>query len=212
VSIALPKGPYSAIVCDPPWSFLTYTGSGTPHRTEEDHYPVETVEEMRNIPVADIAAKDCALFMWVIGSHLDQALELGRAWGFRYVTDAFTWVKVGKNDPSVRPISMGYWSRKQTETCLLFTRGRPKRLDAGVRQLLESDAHVIYAAKREHSRKPDEQYDRIERLVAGPYLEMFSRQSRDGWDSWGLETGKFDSPFASTPPTSATDDFSALFD
>lgn len=209
MSIELPEGPYFAILADPPWSFLTYTGSGTPHRTEEDHYPVASVDEMRDLPVADIAAKDCALFMWVIGSHLDQALSLGRAWGFKYITDAFVWVKVGKNDPSVRPISMGYWSRKQTETCLLFTRGKPKRLDAGVRQLIETDDHVIYASKREHSRKPDEQYDRIERLVAGPYLEMFSRQSRDGWDSWGLETGKFDSPFGKSPP--AEQNFDTMF-
>lgn len=208
MNLELPEGPYSAIMADPPWSFKTYTGSGTPHRTKEDHYPVATVKEMFDIPVVDFAAKDCALFMWVIGSHLDQALELGKAWGFKYVTDAFTWVKVGKNDPSVRPISMGYWSRKQTETCLLFTRGKPKRLDAGVRQLIESDDHVIYAAKREHSRKPDEQYERIERLVDGPYLEMFSRKSRPGWDSWGLETGKFDMPIPATP---AACDFDSIF-
>lgn len=202
----LPPGPYSAILADPPWHFIAYKGGGTPHRTEQDHYPTMGFDDLVKMPVADIAAKDCALFMWVIGSHLDQALQLGKDWGFRYVTDAFTWVKVGKHDPSVRPISMGYWSRKQTETCLLFTRGRPKRIEAGVRQLLETDAHVIYAAKREHSRKPDEQYDRIERLVDGPYLEMFSRKSRDGWDSWGLETGKFD-----LPRPAATPDFDAIF-
>jgi N6-adenosine-specific RNA methylase IME4 len=202
---------YKAILCDPPWKFRTFSGGdrdGTPRRTKTDHYQTEHTEDLMEIPVSDWADKNCALFMWVVGSHLKQAFELAEAWGFKYVTDAFVWVKTGKNDPNVRPISMGYWSRKQTETCLLFTRGKPKRLDAGVRQLIETDDHVIYAPKREHSRKPDDQYERIERLVDGPYLEMFARQSRDGWDAWGNETTKFDSPFA---VSGQTDDFDSLF-
>jgi N6-adenosine-specific RNA methylase IME4 len=79
---------------------------------------------------------------------------------------------------------MGYWSRKQTEICLLFTRGSPRRLGKGVRQL-------IVAPRREHSRKPDERYERIEALVNGPYLELFARTSRPGWSAWGNETDKF---------------------
>jgi N6-adenosine-specific RNA methylase IME4 len=100
---------------------------------------------------------------------------------------------------------MGKWSRKQTEQALLFSRGKPSRLEAGVRQLFESDEHVIFAPKREHSRKPDEQYDRIERLCGGPYVELFARQSRFDWDSWGNETTKFD-PAA----LAQVDEFSAL--
>lgn len=182
-----PSGPFGAILSDPPWAFMGYNSQGTPHRSEEDHYPTMTLDEIKALPVQQAAAKDCALFMWVIGSHLDQALELGRAWGFKYKTDVFTWVKTGKHDPAVRPISMGFWSRKQTEQCLLFTRGSPKRLDAGVRQLFETDEQIIFAPKREHSRKPDEQYERIERLVSGPYLEMFARRRQTGWSSWGNE-------------------------
>lgn len=187
----LTKNGHGVVLADPAWSFITHTGQGTPHRTEEDHYAVMSLAELQGLPVADLAAKDCALVMWVIGSHLDQALALGRHWGFTYKTDLFTWVKVGKKDPAVRPISMGFWSRKQTETALLFTRGAPKRLDAGIRQLFETDEHVIYAPKREHSRKPDEQYDRIERLVAGPYVELFARHQRPKWSSWGNQVTKF---------------------
>jgi len=192
VTIApLPPGKFGLILVDPAWAFTGYNSVGTPHRTEEDHYDVMSLEDMKAIPVADAAADDCALIMWVIGSHLDQALELGRAWGFTYKTDCFTWVKVGKHNPAVRPISMGHWSRKQTEQALLFTRGRPKRIEAGVRQLFETDEHVIFAPKREHSRKPDEQYDRIERLVGGPYLEMFARTTHPGWSAWGNQVDKF---------------------
>lgn len=186
-----PQGKFGCILADPAWSFKTYSGESVPQRAKEQHYKVLSIDDLKSLPVVDLAAKDCALIMWVIGSHLDQALELGEAWGFAYKSDLFTWVKVGKNDPAVRPISLGHWSRKQTEQALIFTRGKPKRLDAGVRQLFETDDHVIFAPKREHSRKPDEQYARIERLVAGPYLELFARSDRDGWTSWGNQTGKF---------------------
>lgn len=176
----LPGRRYKAILMDPPWSFITYTGSGTPHRTEDDHYDVMTLEDIKRLPVAAVADDDCALFMWVIGSHIPQAIALGESWGFEYKTDVFHWLKIGKNDPAVRPISMGYWSRKQVETCLLFTKGSPSRLNADVRQVIE-------APKGRHSAKPDEQYESVEALVGGPYLEMFARTPREGWSSWGNE-------------------------
>lgn len=183
---------YGCILADPPWGFKTFNAVGVPQRAEEQHYPTMTGPEMMSLPVRDVAAKDCALIMWVIGSHLPLALELGAAWGFTFKTDLFTWVKVGKNDPDVRPISLGYWSRKQVEQALLFTRGSPKRLDAGVRQLIEANDHTIYAHKRFHSQKPEEQYGRIESLVDGPYLEMFARKSQPGWHVFGNQTTKFD--------------------
>lgn len=177
-------GRYACILADPPWSFKSWSGkTGTPHRTANDHYATVRTPQLADLPVADTAAPDCALFMWTVDSHVDQAIEMARAWGFGFKTIAFIWAKT--NAKGTFRIGMGYWSRKQTETCLLFTRGKPKRIDKGVRQL-------IVAPRREHSRKPDEQYERVERLVAGPYLEMFARQRRDGWDSWGNETTKFD--------------------
>lgn len=168
---------YRCILADPPWSFLTYSKKQTtPHRCAEDHYKTMTHGELQALPVEQWAEKDCALFMWIVGSHIDVGINLAKCWGFQFKTDAFVWSK-GK-------IGMGYWTRKQTETCYLFTKGKPARLCKGVRQL-------ITAPRREHSRKPDEQYERIESLVLGPYLEMFARQRRPGWDVWGNETDKF---------------------
>jgi len=177
---------YGVILIDPPWAFKTFSGkTGTPHRSAEDHYETMSVKDMAGIPLADMAAKDCALFMWVVDSHIDVAIELARAWGFRFKTRAFTWRKLTATGTA--RIGMGYWTRKQTEICLLFTRGKPRRLSKGVREIID-------APRREHSRKPEEQYGRIEALVAGPYLEMFARQRRPGWDVWGNETDKFSTP------------------
>lgn len=175
---------YGALLADPPWGFRMWSGKrGTPHRCAEDHYHTMTLDDLLGLPVADIAAPDCALFMWVVDSHFDVAMDLGRAWGFGFKTRAFEWLKLtSQGNPR---IGMGYWTRKQTETCLLFTRGAPRRCSRGVRSLIQ-------APRREHSRKPDEQYERIEALVAGPYAELFARHRRPGWDAWGLEVDKFD--------------------
>ncbi len=175
---------YDVILCDPPWQFKTYSGAGTPHRSREEHYDTMVHESLTDIPVKEWAAKDCALFMWVIDSHLPAALALIEAWGFKYQTIAFSWVKLAKNGQP--RMGMGYWTRKESEICLLATKGKPKRYGKGVRQ-------VILAPRREHSRKPDEQYERIEALMGkdGTKLEMFARQSYPGWDTWGNEVDKF---------------------
>ena len=191
---------YKVILADPAWAFITFSKKRrTPTQKKfrgeaTDHYPTMTVEEMKAIPVADWADKNCALIMWVVGSHLKQALDLGEAWGFQYKTDLIWWLKtkmigadqidIFTNDVPDPKISMGYYTRKQGEMALLFTRGKPKRLSMSVRQ-------IITEPPREHSRKPDCQYERIEALFAGPYLEMFARQQRAGWDAWGNETDKF---------------------
>lgn len=173
----IPSGPYAAILADPPWAFRTYSGKhATPHRCAEDHYRTMDLPAISRLPVADCAAKNAALFLWVVDSHIDAGIELMAHWGFRFKTKAFTWLKLGKTGKPI--MSLGYWSRKQTEICLLGTRGKPRRLSAGVGEL-------IVAPRREHSRKPDEQYAKIEALVAGPYLELFARHRRPGWDAWG---------------------------
>lgn len=173
---------YGAILADPPWAFRTFNKKMTiPHRGHKGaaayYYSTMSFDAMAVMPVIQRASTDCALFMWVVDSHFEEALRLGAAWGFTFKTCAFVWSK-GK-------IGMGYWTRKQTEQCWLFTRGKPSRIGKGVRQLIE-------APRREHSRKPDEQYERIEALVRGPYLEIFARQTHVGWDAWGDEVGKFD--------------------
>lgn len=184
---------YGAILIDPPWAFRTYNREKgtTPHRGAEDIYPTMREHEIAGLPVPDLAAKNCAMFMWVVDSHLEIALQILPLWGFAFKTRVFTWgkTKAGFDDasdavPDDLGIGMGYWSRKQTEICLLATKGSPRRRGKDVREF-------IAAPRREHSRKPDEIYDRIERLVDGPYLEMFARKQRPGWDAWGNETTKF---------------------
>jgi N6-adenosine-specific RNA methylase IME4 len=193
---ALPPGPFGCIYADPPWAFRTFSGENmTPHRSAEDHYKTMDLAALKALPVESVAAPDCALFMWVVGSHLAEAFKLAEAWGFEFKTDAFYWLKqrlVGADQidlftedlPELR-ISFGYWTRKQVEPCLLFTRGNPRRLSSGVRQ-------AIVEPRREHSRKPDAGYERVESLVAGPYLELFARSTRPGWSSWGNQVDKFD--------------------
>lgn len=205
-SSVVPEGPlrglhrkhYGVIYADPPWAFLTYTerDRGTvPHRTEEAPYDSMTRQELLDMQVSEIAAKDCVLHLWTISSHFDQALALGTHWGFTYKSFGFNWVKTQKSDPEKPKMGMGKWFRQETEISLLFTRGKPSRLSAGVRQ-------AILEPAREHSRKPDCCYERIEALSAGPYCELFARTSRPGWDQAGNQVGKFG--FNYKPPSDKT--------
>jgi N6-adenosine-specific RNA methylase IME4 len=206
---SLPRRDYRLVLMDPPWAFRTFAGKDrTPtqknFREAEDHYPTMSLAAMQALPVADIMAKDSCIAMWVVGSHCDAALALAEAWGCRFVTDLFYWAKqklvdadqidLFTGDIAPPRISMGYYTRKQIEPCWLFKRGKglPVR-SHDVRQL-------ILAPTREHSRKPPEQYDRLEDLF-GPLtgedgtarrVELFSRTKRPGWDSWGNEVGKFE--------------------
>lgn len=212
---------YGVILADPPWRFATYSEKGRgrspdgkrtnvlgnfvdgPNNAPERHYATMDVADIKALPVAEQAAKDCILFLWAVDSMLPEAFAVGAAWGFTYKTVGFYWAKQRKvtskrgeaqDDPwrKMFPMGTGYWTRANPESCLLFTRGHPKRLNADVHKL-------IVSPRREHSRKPDEQYERIERLVDGPYLEMFARQTRPGWSSWGNETDKFDTPAVEVP-------------
>jgi N6-adenosine-specific RNA methylase IME4 len=198
VFAGLPRGHYRAILADPPWRFATWNkatavrarGSTATYKAAAAHYYTMSQEELIAIPVADLSALDCCLFMWTSWPMLPDAMALISAWGFEYKTCAFDWMKAHTQqidifrDDADPLMGMGYWSRANTEPCLLATRGKPKRLNADVRQ-------GIIEPRRQHSRKPDCVYQRIERLVAGPYLELFARQKRPGWDVWGNETDKF---------------------
>jgi N6-adenosine-specific RNA methylase IME4 len=169
---------YKVIYADPPWTFATYSRKGK-GRSAEAHYDCMSFADIKALPVDKWTAPDCALFLWVTDPSLPQAFKVIEAWGFTYRTVAFTWAKTTK-EGSGFPIGCGYRTRANPEQCLLATRGRPHRLSRSVRQL-------IVAPRREHSRKPDEVYERIETLVVGPYLELFGRARRPGWDSWGDE-------------------------
>lgn len=172
----LPAGRYGAIVADPPWSFRTYGKQDAAPARGEQPYAVMSLDDIKALPVADVAAPNSLLFMWTVSHLQSAAFEVAVAWGFKPVSIAFVWDK-GR-------MGMGYWTRQEVEICHLFKRGSPRRLSKGVRS-------VIRAPRREHSRKPDEQYGRIESLVGGPYLELFARQAWAGWSAWGNQVGKF---------------------
>ena len=180
---------YRAMLVDPPWAFRTWSAKGT-GRSAISHYDTMSFDELAALPVAELAASDCALFLWAYTPLLPRAIELIAAWGFTYKTVAFTWVKTAKSGQGW-VLGCGYYTRANPEIILLGTRGRPKVLSHSVREL-------IVAPRREHSRKPDETRERIEQLVAGPYLELFARNSSPGWDAWGIETGLFDNGPVST--------------
>lgn len=182
--LALPDGQFGCVLADPPWSFTNWSGKGEA-RNAKRHYDVLDRATLESLPVADVASKDAVLLLWATNPLLPHALALIEAWGFTFKTVGFTWAKRTPTDSGWH-MGLGYWTRQNSEQCLLATRGKPKRLPTGasVRQLITSP-------RREHSRKPDEQYDRIEQLVAGPYLELFARTARPGWTAWGNEVGKF---------------------
>jgi len=188
----LPAGPFACILADPPWGFRTYSGTDAVPTLAADPYATMTQDEMKALPVADVAGPDCLLIMWVVSSHIPQAIDLAAAWGFTYRSLGPVWIKARSpdqlemfGDAPISDLSMGYWFRQQSEIALVFGRGSPERLSCGVRQ-------VIWAPRREHSRKPDETHERIQALVAGPYLEMFAREPRPGWTVWGNQTDKFE--------------------
>ena len=195
----LEQGGYAAICADPPWHFRARTtlqvGNWTSRRDAEKHYQVMGAEDIMALPVKDLAAKDAHLFLWATGPCLRQAFDVIEAWGFRYSAIAFTWVKLKKSHnvtqlrflPSAESdlhVGLGLTTRKNCEFVLLGRRGNAHRNAKNIRE-------VIMSPVREHSRKPDEAYDRVMRYCDGPYLELFARERRPGWPAWGNEVGKF---------------------
>lgn len=189
VPLLLPAPRYGVILADPPWKYHVWGKPAPDGRSAESHYSTMDIDAIKALPVNQFAAKDCCLFMWVTWPTIDQAFAVGNAWGFEYKTCAFLWAKLNRgmanrftmlDDDANWFCGLGFWTRANTEACLLFTRGNPHRVDNTVRQLISTPI-------QEHSRKPDEQYGRIERLVSGPYLELFARRKRAGWYSWGNE-------------------------
>jgi len=181
---------YKVIYADPPWTFATYSDKGK-GRSAEAHYDCMSVKDIAALPVSAWAADDAVLLLWTTDPLLEKALEIARAWGFVYKTVGFYWAKLNKSqgklvfDENSFFTGLGFWTRANPEMCLLATRGKPKRKSSAVKKL-------VIVPRREHSRKPDEVYDRIEALCDGPYLEMFARRSRPGWDNWGMQGGLFD--------------------
>lgn len=195
----VPPRHFGCIYADPPWHFQSRTPpneNSTSRRDVEVHYQTMPLAEIKALPVADHAAPTgCHLFLWTTGPHLPVALEVMAAWGFRYSGIGFNWIKLKKSfDPtqlrftrtidSDYHVSLGFTTRKNSELCLLGRRGGAKRIAKNIREL-------IISPRREHSRKPEEARERIERYCAGPYLELFGRETRPGWTVVGNQVGIF---------------------
>jgi N6-adenosine-specific RNA methylase IME4 len=177
---------FKVIYGDPAWEFKVYSGKGK-QRSADRYYDTSSLDAIKALPVAPLADDDCALFLWGVWPELPGALEVIKAWGFEYKTVGFLWVKTSgekveaiKLDGSGLHWGMGYWTRANTEFCLLATKGAPLRLAEDVHQ-------VIVAPVMGHSVKPEEARSRIERLLAGPYLEIFARRPVPKWTVWGNE-------------------------
>jgi N6-adenosine-specific RNA methylase IME4 len=188
-----PRGQFSAILADPPWPYATYSDKGK-GRSAEAHYDVMSIDDIKAFGayVQTVAGPDCVLFLWVTEPQLMRGEEVMHAWGFEYKTVGFVWAKTlpDRNpgqfgfapEPKRFFMGMGHWTRSNPEHCLLGTHGSPHRANADVRELMVADI-------REHSVKPDEIYEAIERLLGpdGQYLELFASTTavhRPNWTRW----------------------------
>jgi N6-adenosine-specific RNA methylase IME4 len=184
-----PNKEYQVIYADPPWQFDNHNTGGNLSSGAGQKYDVMTVEDICNLPVKDITDKDCALFMWWVSSMPEEALQVMKAWGFTLKTmTGFDWVKRTKYGKL--HFGMGFWTRQGSEHCLIAVKGHPKRIDAGIRAILETEAPdletVIDAEVEEHSKKPYKvRIDIVELMGDVPRIELFARERALGWDSWG---------------------------
>ncbi|WP_051077959.1 MT-A70 family methyltransferase [Corynebacterium lubricantis] len=174
-------GGFSTVLADPPWRFQNRTGKVAPEHRRLDRYSTMTLEDIKSIPVNDVTANNAHLYLWVPNALLPEGIQVMEAWGFRYVSN-IVWAKRRKDGgPDGRGV--GFYFRNVTELILFGVKGSMRTLPPA-----RSQVNMIETRKREHSRKPDEQYDLIEACSPGPYLEMFARYPRDGWTVWGDES------------------------
>ena len=176
--ILFPPKKYQIIYADPPWQFKNYNDAKGDHWAGS-HYELMTTKSISLLPIKDLADDSCILFIWGTWPKLPDCLEVIKGWGFTYKTVAFVWCKENKNKSLF--LGMGYWTRSNTEYCLLATKGRIKRVDTNIFQ-------VIQALRMRHSAKPAIVRDKIIKLVGDlPRIELFARQKTEGWDTWGNE-------------------------
>jgi N6-adenosine-specific RNA methylase IME4 len=170
---------YDVILADPPWTFSVWNADKS-DRHVSHKYDLMTVDDICALPVINLSSDNCALFLWATWPNLLDAIKVIEAWGFTYRTEAWVWLKANTNGFGFFT-GMGYYTRANTEPCLLAVKGSMPVARHDIQAL-------IYSPIREHSRKPDDQYRKIEALYPGKrYLELFARHKRPGWDAWGNE-------------------------
>jgi N6-adenosine-specific RNA methylase IME4 len=182
---------FHTILADPPWQFQNRTGKVAPEHKRLNRYDTLSLQEIKQLPIQDLAANLAHLYLWVPNALLNEGLEVMSAWGFTYKTNII-WYKVRKDGgPDGRGV--GFYFRNVTEIILFGVKGKNARtLDAG-----RSQVNLVSSRKREHSRKPDEIYEIIESCSSGPYLELFARGKKEGWAQWGDQVENY-SPTWST--------------
>lgn len=169
------RGYYRAIVADPPWQYASKRSGGSMKSGAAQKYPTMPLEDICNLPVPEIADKDCVLFLWVTTPLKDQAFQVWRSWGFDYKTTLY-WHKVQQN-------GTGYWYRGDMEECWIGMRGKVKPFGSQL-------SNVFQEKPRSHSRKPERFWERIESHITRPCIELFSRQQRKGWDAFGNQVAR----------------------
>jgi N6-adenosine-specific RNA methylase IME4 len=175
---------FKTILADPPWQFANRTGKMAPEHKRLSRYNTLTLQEIKEIPVSLAAEERSHLYLWVPNALLNFGLEVMESWGFQYKTNII-WHKIRKDGgPDGRGV--GFYFRNTTEIILFGIRGKLRTLSPGRKQV-----NIIKSQKREHSRKPDELYEIIESCSPGPYLELFARGKRSGWDQWGNEVEEY---------------------
>lgn len=187
---------YATILSDPPWRFMNRTGKMAPEHRRLHRYRTMTVEEIAALPVHGLAADKSHLYLWVPNALLAEGLAVMKAWGFTYKTN-LVWYKTRKDGgPDGRGV--GFYFRNVTELVLFGVRGSMRTLKPGRKQV-----NLLPTLKQRHSRKPEVLYNIIEACSPGPYLELFARYRRDGWDQWGNELGimEDDFPLFASSPT-----------
>jgi N6-adenosine-specific RNA methylase IME4 len=175
---------FATILVDPPWRFTNRTGKMAPEHRRLHRYRTLSLAEIRALPIGDLALSQSHLYLWVPNALLAEGLEVMKAWGFTYKTN-LVWYKIRKDGgPDGRGV--GFYFRNVTELLLFGRRGSLRTLPAGRRQV-----NIILNRKREHSRKPEQFYDLIERCSPAPRLELFAREPRAGWTQWGDQVDKY---------------------
>lgn len=170
---------YQIIYADPPWHYRNYADN-TASRWVGNQYPIMSVDDIRCLPVADIADENCVLFLWTTAPCLQESVQVMKAWDFAYKTKAFCWVKQNKSGMGIFT-GMGYWTRSNTEDCWLCTKGYPKRINASISQ-------VILSPVQTHSQEPTIVRDKIVQLMGDlPRIELFARKKVNGWDCLGYD-------------------------
>lgn len=180
---------YNIIYADPAWSYRDYTSREVAEKNLNKNskksvvmkYDVMKIQDLCSLPIKNISAENCILFMWVTMPKLNECFKLMDSWGLKYSTCGFTWIKKNKKNINTNFWGMGRWTRSNAELCLIGIKGKPQRVSKSIHSVIETPIE-------EHSKKPSIVRDRIVELCGNlPRIELFARQYADGWDCWGNE-------------------------